>query len=99
MLQKRDLLWILAYPIYQIIGTIRHEGSHALVALLEGARVTEFVFWPSFTKYGFYWGYVRITGSTDWIFLAAHVAIDPQKMDLAQPCNHRNDIAVREFPL
>jgi hypothetical protein len=41
MLQKRDMLWILAYPIYQIIGTIRHEGSHALVALLEGARVTD----------------------------------------------------------
>jgi len=76
MLQKRDLLWILAYPIYQIIGTIRHEGSHALVALLEGARVTEFVFWPSFTKYGFYWGYVRITGSTDWVFLAAPYLVD-----------------------
>ncbi|MBW2248894.1 MAG: hypothetical protein JRF62_17295 [Deltaproteobacteria bacterium] len=76
MLQKRDLLWILAYPIYQIIGTIRHEGSHALVALLEGARVTEFVFWPSITKYGFYWGYVRITGSTDWVFLAAPYLVD-----------------------
>jgi hypothetical protein len=76
MLQKRDLLWILAYPIYQIIGTTRHEGSHALVALLEGARVTEFVFWPSFTKYGFYWGYVRITGSTGWVFLAAPYLVD-----------------------
>jgi len=76
MLQKRDLLWILAYPIYQIIGTIRHEGSHALVALMEGARVTEFVFWPSFTKYGFYWGYVRITGSTGLVFLAAPYLVD-----------------------
>ncbi len=76
MLQKKDFLWILAYPIYQIIGTIRHEGSHALVALLEGARVTEFVFWPSITKYGFYWGYVRITGSTDWVFLAAPYLVD-----------------------
>jgi len=61
MLQKRDLLWILAYPIYQIIGTIRHEGSHLLLCL--------------------------------------YVAIDPQKMDLAQPCNHRDDIAVRELSL
>jgi len=76
MLQKRDLLWILAYPIYQIIGTIRHEGSHALVALLEGARVTDFVFWPSITKVGFYWGYVRIIGSTDWVFLAAPYLVD-----------------------
>ncbi len=76
MVRKRDLLWIIAYPIYQIIGTIRHEGSHAFVALLEGASVTEFVFWPSFTKYGFYWGYVRITGSTDWVFLAAPYLAD-----------------------
>ena len=76
MLRKRDLLWILAYPIYQIIGTFRHEGSHALVALLQGARVTEFVFWPSLTKYGFYWGYVRITGSTDWVFFAAPYLVD-----------------------
>ena len=76
MLRKRDLLWIIAYPIYQVIGTIRHEGSHAFVALLEGAGVNEIVFWPSFTKYGFYWGYVRISGSTDWVFLAAPYLAD-----------------------
>jgi hypothetical protein len=34
VLKKTDLLWLLAYPIYQIIGTIRHEGSHALAGLL-----------------------------------------------------------------
>lgn len=49
-----DLLWILAYPVYQLTGTLRHEASHALVALLEGAKVTEFVFWPTRG----YWGYV-----------------------------------------
>ena len=76
MLQKRDLFWVFAYPIYQIIGTIRHEGSHAFVALQQGARVTKFVFWPSFTKYGFNWGYVRITGSTDLVFLAAPYLVD-----------------------
>ncbi|MGB2897158.1 MAG: hypothetical protein WBB65_13455 [Anaerolineales bacterium] len=76
MLQKRDLFWIIAYPIYQIIGTIRHEGSHAFVALQQGASVTEFVFWPSITKYGFYWGYVRIAGSTDWVFYAAPYLAD-----------------------
>jgi len=76
MLRKKDLFWIIAYPIYQIIGTIRHEGSHALVALQQGARVTEFVFWPSITKHGFYWGYVRITGSTDWVFYAAPYLAD-----------------------
>lgn len=49
-----DLLWILAYPVYQILGTLRHEASHAIAAILEGAKVTEFVFWPTEG----YWGYV-----------------------------------------
>ena len=54
-----DLLWILAYPIYQLLGTFRHEASHALVAMAEGAKITEFVFWPTEG----YWGYVRWEGS------------------------------------
>ena len=53
-----DLLWILAYPVYQLIGTLRHEASHAMAAILEGARITEFVFWPTRG----YWGYVRWNG-------------------------------------
>jgi hypothetical protein len=57
--KKTDLLWVLAYPVYQLIGTLRHEASHALAAVLEGARVTEFVFWPTRG----YWGYVRWEGS------------------------------------
>ncbi len=31
--QKSDLFALLAYPLYQVIGTVRHEASHALVAL------------------------------------------------------------------
>ena len=54
-----DLLWILAYPIYQLLGTFRHEASHALVAMAEGAKITEFVFWPTEGD----WGYVRWEGS------------------------------------
>ena len=56
-MKRKDLLWGPAYPVYQIIGTIRHEGSHALAATAEGARVTNFVFWPSFDLGGFQWGY------------------------------------------
>jgi hypothetical protein len=52
------LLWVLAYPVYQLIGTFRHEASHALAAILEGYRVTEFVFWPSQGS----WGYVNWDG-------------------------------------
>jgi len=69
---RRDLLWLLAYPIYQAIGTARHEGSHAITAALEGARITKFVFWPSVVPgSGFFWGYVDWDGPTDWLTLAA----------------------------
>ena len=66
----RDLLWILAYPIYQILGTLRHEASHALAAVAEGARITEFVFWPTRG----YWGYVRWEGVvTAWTIGAPYL--------------------------
>ena len=70
-MKRKDLLWILAYPIYQTIGTIRHEGSHALAAMAEGAKVTEFVFWPSFFNERLYWGHVTWHGSTTWFTMAA----------------------------
>ncbi len=68
---KRDLLWFLLYPVYQIIGTISHEGSHALAAMAEGAKVTKFVFWPSFDLGKFHWGYVNWEGHTTWFAIAA----------------------------
>ena len=72
-----DLLWALAYPVYQILGTLRHEASHALVGILQGAEITEFVFWPSVNEYGFYWGYVGYSGGeTNWLFLAAPYFVD-----------------------
>ena len=54
-MKRKDLLWFLAYPVYQTIGTLRHEGSHALAAMAEGAEVTKLVFWPSFSNGRFYW--------------------------------------------
>jgi len=70
-MKRKDLLWILAYPVYQTIGTIRHEGSHALAATAEGAGVRKFVFWPNFDLGGFQWGYVGWDGSTTWFTIAA----------------------------
>lgn len=70
-MKKKDLLWVLLYPIYQIIGTIRHEGSHDLAAMAEGAKVTEFVFWPNFDLGKFTWGYTSWHGSTTWFTTAA----------------------------
>jgi len=69
--RRGDLLWILAYPLYQLIGTFRHEGSHALVAVLQGATIHQFVFWPTWTGSGVRWGYVGWSGRTNWVTLAA----------------------------
>jgi hypothetical protein len=70
-MKKKDLLWLLLYPAYQIIGTLRHEGSHALAAMAEGADIKKFVFWPNFDLGTFQWGYVRWEGSTTWFVRAA----------------------------
>ena len=67
MFKLVDLLWIAASPLYLVIGTARHEGSHALVALMEGAKVAKFVFWP--TEHG--WGYVVFSGPVSWLTGAA----------------------------
>jgi hypothetical protein len=63
----KDFLWLLLYPVYQTIGTIRHEGSHALAAIAEGAEITNFVFWPTPGR----WGWVSWHGSTTWFTTAA----------------------------
>ena len=60
-MRKTDLLWILAYPIYQLLGTLRHEAGHALVILAQGGEITEFTFWPT---EGGYWGYVSWQGES-----------------------------------
>ena len=70
-MKRRDLLWILAYPVYQIIGTIRHEGSHALAAMAEGVVVGKFVFWPNVDLGFFTWGYVSWYGHRTWFATAA----------------------------
>ena len=75
-LRKVDLLWILAYPLYQLIGTFRHEASHALAAVLQGATIQRFVFWPTGLGSDFRWGYVSWVGSTDWVVTAAPYLCD-----------------------
>jgi hypothetical protein len=76
MLKRTDLLWLLAYPIYQIIGTLRHEGSHALAGVLSGVQIQKFVFLPSITNGQMYWGYVNFQGPVDWPVLAAPYLVD-----------------------
>ena len=70
-MKRKDLLWLLLYPVYQTVSTIRHEGSHALAAMAEGADITEFVFWPNFDLGRFQWGYVEWEGVRTWFARAA----------------------------
>ena len=67
-----DWLWAFGLPIYILIGTARHELSHALAATLEGAHVESIHLLPTLTSNrGVLWGYVNWTGTTTWISLAA----------------------------
>jgi Peptidase M50B-like len=71
-----DLLWVLAYPVYQTIGTIRHEGSHALAGWIEGADIKKFVPYPQHDLGRFTWGYTLWTGHTTWFTDAAPYLCD-----------------------
>lgn len=75
-LRRGDLLWLLAYPIYQLIGSLRHEASHAAAAILQGAAIEELVFWPTQTDAGFRWGYVTWSGDVSWFATAAPYLCD-----------------------
>ncbi|MBT3241103.1 MAG: hypothetical protein HON98_09190 [Chloroflexi bacterium] len=76
-MKKTDLFWVFAYPLYQLIGTFRHEASHALVAWLGGAQITKFVIWPTvLANGGFRWGYVQFSGNASWLTLAATYFFD-----------------------
>lgn len=54
------------------MGTFRHEASHAVMAMIEGAKITEFVFWPT----SGYWGYVSWVGSVSAATTAAPYLCD-----------------------
>ena len=76
-MRRVDLLLALIYPLYQIVGTLRHEASHAVVAVLEGARIERFVFWPTIRDgLGFSWGYVQWSGDVGWPAIAAPYVCD-----------------------
>ena len=77
MLRRGDWRWLLALPVYQTVSTFRHEGAHALMAMAQGARITEFVFWPTVEqKRGILWGHVSFDGHTTWLMSAAPYLCD-----------------------
>ena len=78
-MRRTDLGWLLAWPVYQLVGTARHELSHAAVAAWQGARITQIEILPSFQPEGLLWGYVNWTGG----HTNALVAAAPYLCDLA----------------
>lgn len=71
-----DLLWALAYPVYQMIGTFRHEGAHAVAAKREGLAILRFQIFPSRQNGHWYWGYVQCSARprSVWFYSAPYVA-------------------------
>lgn len=76
ILRKRDWLWLFLFPVYLLIGTLRHEAAHAAVAYLQGAEIIKLTFWPSIYNQKFYFGYVIWRGETDWLTIAAPYFLD-----------------------
>ncbi len=67
-MRKRDLLWILALPVYYWINFFRHEMSHAVSAFLEGAQGVAVSLLPDvFGKSGLPWGEALLPGQATWI--------------------------------
>jgi hypothetical protein len=54
----------LCYPIYQILGTIRHELAHVIAARLSGVGILEWKVIPHFYNDQFYWGRVQYDPAT-----------------------------------
>jgi hypothetical protein len=75
-IRKRDLLWILAYPLYQTVGTVRHEIGHGIIAWLEGATITGFDFLPTIDQQAICWGTIHYLGTTNWLVTAAPYFFD-----------------------
>lgn len=77
-MKKRDALWLLALPLYLLIGTARHELSHAAAAHLQGARITHIRLFPSIDpEIGLIWGRVgHEGGNVTWVTTAAPYFFD-----------------------
>jgi hypothetical protein len=67
--------WALLYPLYQIIGTARHELSHAVTGVLQGGTLLDIRLLPMHDPVrGWFWGYARFAGPTHWTVAAAPYA-------------------------
>jgi hypothetical protein len=84
-ISRKDLLWVLALPLYAVLVTFRHEASHAVAGWLTGVPIDEFHVFPSITEEGFVWGYVSFAGEAGWAVLAAPYLCDALTFAVAFP--------------
>lgn len=75
------LVQALLYPVYQTVGTLKHEGAHALAAMVDGRGIDRFVFWPQRDLGFFTWGYVLYR--FDILPLPRYVHLMPYYVDAA----------------
>jgi hypothetical protein len=76
IIRPRDLWWFLAAPVYLVVGTARHELSHAAAASLEHARVTRIAILPRWQGDHILFGYASWIGPVDWMVTAAPYFVD-----------------------
>lgn len=76
------LIHILLLPIYQIVGTLKHEGAHAIAAKLSGFEIMSFKFLPHRYNGSFYWG--RVTWKPKALFTKpnTHMFLAPYYVDI-----------------
>lgn len=68
-------------PVYQIIGTAKHELAHALFAALNGLKVTTIRVVPSIRDGTWYWGYTGWEGEPESESFMQHVYMAPYYVD------------------
>ena len=75
------LIHLLCAPLYQIIGTARHESSHALVGWVSHLDILEIRILPSRHNGRFLWGLVRFDPKTLAGNMNVHVYLAPYYVD------------------
>ncbi len=68
---------LLLIPLYQILGTIRHELMHALFGKWNGLRITKIHVWPGLLDGRWMWGYVQWEGQPKSLPWMRHVYLAP----------------------
>ena len=77
-------IYVLCYPIIQVLSTMRHEGLHALAAWFEGAKIKKISVLPKMRKIDgnkrLTWGFIEYDypfgeRRTMWVPLAPHICM------------------------